>query len=397
LGYAVYDIFSSILIQNSIIDNTIYNYFGGSLVINNTYLGYGVVGNASPSYTGTNDISNFTPPAFVDTANNNFSLLPCSVTINAGDNTVNNTQTDLAGNPRKYGTIDMGAYEYERISTMPDTVYVNAASTAVNPNGSSWAQAFPELFTALNLTCNNAHTKNIWVAKGTYAPGHGQDRTVTFSIPNGTKVYGGFSGGETSLNARDSTGATNLTTLSGEMQGDNNLLNNAFHVVFVNADSTTELNGFTITGGYGNDPDMVVNNISGGGILTVYSSAIFSNLHINNNVGGFYGGGIANFGGSILVKDVTFEKDTSGVAGGAVYNDGTGGISGPFLSYNTSGPARYENDTFVNNYCDFIGGAFNSLSLNTDQSYTYYLNNIGKDYGGAISISNSNIKWEPNA
>ena len=52
-------------------------------------------------------------PMFRDTANHDYSLLPCSPLINAGSNTpAFGIPTDLAGNPRiQGGTVDIGAYE----------------------------------------------------------------------------------------------------------------------------------------------------------------------------------------------------------------------------------------------------------------------------------------------
>lgn len=55
-------------------------------------------------------------PMFVDTSAGDFTLLPCSPAINAGNNAIVNSLgilTDLAGNPRILGdTVDMGAYEH---------------------------------------------------------------------------------------------------------------------------------------------------------------------------------------------------------------------------------------------------------------------------------------------
>lgn len=52
-------------------------------------------------------------PLFRDTANNDYSLLPCSPLLNAGSNAAAaGILTDIAGNPRiQEGTVDIGAYE----------------------------------------------------------------------------------------------------------------------------------------------------------------------------------------------------------------------------------------------------------------------------------------------
>ena len=48
----------------------------------------------------------------------NYSLVANSPAINKGNNSYNTTATDLAGNPRKNGTIDMGAYEFYNTYTV---------------------------------------------------------------------------------------------------------------------------------------------------------------------------------------------------------------------------------------------------------------------------------------
>ena len=52
-------------------------------------------------------------PLFTNAANGDLHLKPNSPVINQGDNSANSNTTDLDGNTRKYGVIDMGAYEYQ--------------------------------------------------------------------------------------------------------------------------------------------------------------------------------------------------------------------------------------------------------------------------------------------
>ena len=63
----------------------------------------------------TNDGNNYinSDPSFVDATNNNYRLKLTSQSINRGNNSMNTETIDLAGNPRKTGTIDLGAYEYD--------------------------------------------------------------------------------------------------------------------------------------------------------------------------------------------------------------------------------------------------------------------------------------------
>lgn len=52
---------------------------------------------------------------FVDVQADNYQLLPYSDVINNGDDSKNTTEFDLLGNKRKYGIIDLGAYEYQGV------------------------------------------------------------------------------------------------------------------------------------------------------------------------------------------------------------------------------------------------------------------------------------------
>ncbi|HRG60238.1 MAG TPA: T9SS type A sorting domain-containing protein [Bacteroidia bacterium] len=65
-------------------------------------------------YTGNANLD--LNPLFVDTINSDFSLTQCSPAINAGLDSVNNSSTDLAGNPRIFDNIiDIGAYEFQNL------------------------------------------------------------------------------------------------------------------------------------------------------------------------------------------------------------------------------------------------------------------------------------------
>ena len=96
-------------------------------------------------------------------------------------------------------------------TTFAAVIYVNAAATGSN-NGSSWANAYTSLQTALGAA--NA-SDELWVAAGTYKPTATTDRTISFAMKNAVGIYGGFVGTETLRSQRNP--ALHVTTLSGDI------------------------------------------------------------------------------------------------------------------------------------------------------------------------------------
>lgn len=93
-----------------------------------------------------------------------------------------------------------------------DTIYVRASATG-NNDGTSWGDAFTDLQEALVMALPG---DEIWVAAGTYRPaGAGGSREATFQLLNDVALYGGFAGGETSIEQRDIS--MNETVLSGDL------------------------------------------------------------------------------------------------------------------------------------------------------------------------------------
>ncbi|GAB3702566.1 hypothetical protein GCM10027592_32110 [Spirosoma flavus] len=90
-------------------------------------------------YTGSNNLNTSVSP-FVSTSS--AALNSCSQAINAGNPATTNAtvgNTDLAGNARFLGTIDIGAYEYQ---SAPSAIVVTNPSIATATVGQSFSQSF---------------------------------------------------------------------------------------------------------------------------------------------------------------------------------------------------------------------------------------------------------------
>jgi hypothetical protein len=170
--------------------------------------------------------------------------------------------------------------------------HVDAGAASATHDGQGWATAYTDLQDALrDATCTE-----VWVAQGVYVPVTPADansvsnaeRAISFVIPPGVAVYGGFAGDETSRDARDP--AAHPTVLSGDIDRndahagnsgidatiDDIAGSNSQHVVMMDGVSgapvgnSTVLDGFTITGG---DAGVVQQGaqspiqIAGGGLL----------------------------------------------------------------------------------------------------------------------------------
>ena len=183
-------------------------------------------------------------------------------------------------------------------------------------DGSSWANALPDLHVAL---LNN--TAQIWVAEGIYSTNsEWKNPAVSFTLRDSVDLYGGFQGNETSLEQRDPQAHT--TTLTGD--------DIAFHVVSTEGSAT--IDGFTITGG--NAVGTSGARFNGGGILIGGVTQI-QNCIITENYATSNGGGIYNDSYSVSIADCVFEENEAGSMGGAIYT--------------TSGATEVFDSTFINN------------------------------------------------
>ncbi len=283
------------------------------------------------------------------------------------------------------------------------TIYLAQNATG---DGTSWADAAGNLKAVLDTAPPGTQ---IWVKEGIYfpvtcSPCGFAERNISFVIPNGVKVFGGFAGTETTLDQRDLS--NHPTFLSGDIDQDGTLENNAYSVVqTIHTDSSTQVDGFIITGGNARNPDYptaAAQNSGGGwfndGATNGFSSSpVIRNCRFENNYAWGYGGAIMNeasFGGHITatLHNCVFQQNTSRNGGGAVYDSGSfSGVCNP----------TYTDCRFENNACtESDGGAiFNigseSGTCNPSFIRCHFLNNTAAHDGGAMYSFGKNGNSSP--
>ncbi|MFK7978468.1 MAG: HYR domain-containing protein [Saprospiraceae bacterium] len=296
-------------------------------------------------------------------------------------------------------------------STFGGTIFVRTNAIGEN-DGESWEDAYTSLADALAAA---EEGDQIWVAAGSYYPTTSNNRSISFVLPKGVRILGGFPNSGTPTLANRNV-ATNLTILSGDINQSGDLTGNSYNVIYTkNVNSSTILDGFTITGG--NADELVVANFpvlreNGGAAWYNESSnnsssnpsiknCIFSNNNASNRGGALYhraglaamtnytlencifqnntagrnGGAIYNAQAgtdsecSPIVLNTNFISNTAGQSGGAIYNDGAyfGVVSGSYtncdfngnIAINNEGGAIYNNAAFqgitnpIFNNCNF--------------------------------------------
>jgi hypothetical protein len=313
-----------------------------------------------------------------------------SPVINAGDNSgFTAADVDLAGNPRlAAGTIDLGAFEHGIKADEDGIVYVKTGGTG---NGSSWANAYPNLAFPLLAATDNSDITEIRVAGGTYYPlykaGTGAtDRDKAFVLVEGVNIYGGY---DAASGRRDIV--ANETVLSGDIDAGNN---DAYHVVIGAGLTTTAtvLDGVTVTGGYADGSGSItVNSVAGitsangGGIyirnsnaLTLIDVTVKDNeapgtggndgygggIYINNSsskiLGGTLSGNTAAYGGGILTEGASPALINVLIADNETTKNG-GGIN----TYNGGSPTLTNVTIAGNTAATTGGGIYNTSSTTT--------------------------------
>ncbi len=208
-------------------------------------------------------------------------------------------------------------------TTLAAVIYVNAAATGAN-NGSSWANAYTSLQTALGAAIAS---DELWVVAGTYKPTSDGDRTVSFDLKNGVGIYGGFVGTETVRTQRNPD--ANVTTLSGDIGTAGTATDNSFHVVTSGAAVTNSgrLDGFTVSGGQA-DGNPASSQDRGAGLFNNGGAPLIADVLFTGNFAAFRGAGARSESGNPRFLSSTFIGNSVPFgAGGAGLSTGAGSVS----------------------------------------------------------------------
>ncbi|MCA9310199.1 MAG: right-handed parallel beta-helix repeat-containing protein [Phycisphaerales bacterium] len=210
---------------------------------------------------------------------------------------------------------------YAAAAASAGTIYVREGALGGN-TGTSWADAYADLHDALDSA---APGDEIWVATGIYQPST-TSADVSYTMPAGVRLYGGFAGTETQLDQRD--WIANRTTLSGDVDNDDTFNgfswtrvgSNSGHIM--NASSTnaaTVIDGFIFTRGAIGSVGTPANShlMAGAGIYIVGASPTIRNCEFSWNQAAFSAGaGLYVRDGSPVIESCTFEHNTGHLSNG---------------------------------------------------------------------------------
>ena len=214
-------------------------------------------------------------------------------------------------------------------------IFVADYQLAGNNDGTSWADAYLDLATAIE---NANEGDEIWVAIGIFVPpvsivpnGSGFDTTNTYYIDKNLKLYAGFAGGETSIDQRNFV--LDRAVIFGDVNGDD-IVNrfdtlkedNAHHLFYFaeNITDATTLDGFYLWRGAAGseDGDFDISSNKGGGIyaaggIPTIRNTAFVECHAHSGGAIYLEGGTGLEVGVIDGCDIDRNNATS--LGGGIY------------------------------------------------------------------------------
>lgn len=263
----------------------------------------------------------------------------------------------------------------------PSTLFVDAAATG-GSTGTSWVHAFTDLHDALAVARSG---DQVWVAAGTYyAADPGGSQAETYTVRNGVKVYGGFTGVETMLAQRNPE--LNVTVLSADINRDdsffpqfNIVTANSWNIVTMNGvDSTTRLDGFDLRTGHLFNAQG--DRKFGAGVHLINSSPVVANCVFSNCVAA-NGGALHSDTGNPIIEFCTFLSNWS-----SEYSSQGAAI------YNGSGTMVVRDTLFTGNRSESRGGVARGGAISTDSGSTFvercrFISNKALPRGGNGSVA----------
>lgn len=254
-------------------------------------------------------------------------------------------------------------------------VYVDRSLSTGADDGTSWADAYRG--TAALKTAMDAAVAGdqVWATKGIYkASAPILFSTATHVLKDGVEVYGGFVGGESSLQERDYV--KNVTFMSGysadPIPGVTPGPGWAIHLVTCEAGTTAVLDGFELIGGTADGGDGQWSTYGGGILCLANQSPTFRNLRFFNNFA-LHGGACSVTASAPKFTNCIFDSNESNSEGGAIHCADTGAN------------ATFDRCTFSNNEAPHGGGA--SVRNHADATLTnclFFGNSASQ--GGAIHV-----------
>ncbi|MDA9968634.1 T9SS type A sorting domain-containing protein [Polaribacter sp.] len=272
-------------------------------------------------------------------------------------------------------------------------IYVDAAATTGANDGTSWANAYTDLQSALDAAAENAEIR---VAAGTYKPTEApvtstDNRDKAFHFDIDLVLKGSYNP------VTDAQDFTNRSILSGDFDGDDVITGsgstlsisgnseNAYHVLMTAGLTTAaQIEGFLITGGGANGDGGTISysgknfyNDSGAGMYHISSSPSIVNTIFSENSASFFSSGMYNSNSSSpSIVNTVFSRN-SGTDGGGMYN---GNFSSPSIV----------NTVFNGNKAGVGSGMYNSNSSSPNIVNTVFSGNEATSSSGGIHNNNNN-------
>jgi len=294
------------------------------------------------------------------------------------------------------------------IATAQNRVYVAAGATGLQ-NGTSWANAYNNLQTAIDMSSS---LDTLWVKNGSYKPskalGNSTDaRSKSFQLKSNVFIYGGFVGNEISIAQR--TGQ-NQTVLSGDLGLVQDTSDNAYHVL-VGLNTVGILDRIEVAFGaaHGSGTDIVsgfvLERSLGGGVYLDSANIVFNNCYVHSNFAksgaGFYTyKSTTDIQNSEVSANIANGSDDNVGGGGGMFNVNStanssysefslnisSGLQGGGAIRNESSNGQYNNVNFYNNTCTDGdgGGAMYNLDSDPDLNWVNFTSNTTNKEAGAM-------------